>query len=87
MTYFHDNTNTINTLDIQIADDTPKFNVLSLFSGAGGMDLGFRGGFQFLMKSILKIHSIYYSANDIFKQAVDVYETNFEHSVEMKKYC
>ena len=84
MTYFHDNTNTINTLDLQIADDTPKLNVLSLFSGAGGMDLGFSGGFQFLNEVYSQNPFNLLFANDIFKQAVDVYETNFEHSVERK---
>ena len=36
------------------------------------------------MKSILKIHSIYYSQMIFLNKTVDVYETNFEHSVERK---
>lgn len=32
--------------------DTSKLNIISLFSGCGGMDLGFEGGFPVLSKSI-----------------------------------
>ena len=35
----------------------PKIKVLSLFSGCGGMDLGFEGGFSCLRKSVnTKLH-------------------------------
>lgn len=48
-----------------------KFKVVSLFSGAGGMDLGFiRAGFEVVW------------ANDFFKEAVDTYKLNIgEHIV------
>lgn len=32
---------------VKVSDDT-RLNVLSLFSGCGGMDLGFEGGFNVL---------------------------------------
>lgn len=42
-----------------------KFKVISLFSGAGGMDLGFiNAGFEIIW------------ANDFFKEAVDTYKNN-----------
>ena len=57
-----------------------KLSVVSLFSGCGGMDLGFRGGF--------KIFNEYYEpnnfdilfANDIEKSACETYEYNFKHT-------
>ena len=57
---------------------------LAYFQVLGEMDLGFRGGFQFLNESHSQNPFNLLFANDIFKQAVDVYETNFEHSVERK---
>ena len=59
-------TNDIETLSV-VEDFQPKFNfkpqqeihttdykVLSLFSGCGGMDLGFQGGFEFRGKKYNK---------------------------------
>ncbi|MEG0978260.1 MAG: DNA (cytosine-5-)-methyltransferase [Bacilli bacterium] len=48
-----------------------KYKVISLFSGAGGMDLGFiQGGFQVVW------------ANDVFKEAIESYKKNIgEHIV------
>ena len=44
---------------------TKKFKVISLFSGAGGMDLGFiQAGFDIVW------------ANDFFKEAVETYKNN-----------
>jgi DNA (cytosine-5)-methyltransferase 1 len=36
------------------AKKTKTFSVISLFSGCGGMDLGFKGGFDFLGKRYAK---------------------------------
>jgi DNA (cytosine-5)-methyltransferase 1 len=36
-------------------EDKETLNVLSLFSGCGGMDLGFEGGFSVLQQSINEI--------------------------------
>ena len=47
-----------------------KYKVLSLFSGAGGMDLGFtHSGFEIVW------------ANDFFKEAVDSYKGSLENFV------
>ncbi|MCY7858141.1 DNA cytosine methyltransferase [Bacillus haynesii] len=56
-----------------------KINVVSLFSGCGGMDLGFLGGFEYLNKeySFNPFNIIF--ANDIFEAAMKVYEHNFKH--------
>lgn len=77
-TYFHADLNTINAHNVS-SNSKKKLNVLSLFSGAGGMDLGFKGGFDFLGNPYELVF-----ANDIFKQAADVYEDNFNHKVERR---
>ena len=74
------NTKFVNTFDIK-PNSSKTLNVLSLFSGCGGMDLGFIGGFNFLGQSYDKNPFNVVFANDIFKQAADVYEDNFKHTV------
>lgn len=82
--YFTQETNTVNALNVKFPKESSKLNVLSLFSGAGGMDLGFRGGFNFLNTRYEKQPYNLIFANDIFKQAADVYEVNFNHEVERR---
>lgn len=56
-----------------------EYNVVSLFSGCGGLDLGFKGGFQYLNR--------YYScnpfkivwANDINEKATQTLKLNFKN--------
>ena len=56
-----------------------KLKVLSLFSGCGGMDLGFRGGFTFRGRKYTgnKFRTIL--ANDIDKSATYVYKSNSKY--------
>lgn len=50
--------------------DNSKYKVVSLFSGAGGMDLGFiQAGFQVIW------------ANDFFKEAIDTYKKNIGNHI------
>ena len=42
-----------------------KYSTLSLFSGCGGLDLGFRGNFQFLNKKYSSNNFDIIWANDI----------------------
>lgn len=74
--YFNKNVNTINADKIHIPKSAKTLNVLSLFSGTGGMDLGFIGGFKFLKK--LYPHNPFkiIFSNDNFKQAADLYDDN-----------
>ena len=56
---FHEHTQFVNVTEIDdlIQDilNTPiHYNVLSLFSGAGGMDYGFKGGFQLFNQEYYK---------------------------------
>ena len=83
-TYFNQNYNTVNTQSIQVEKKSENLNVVSLFSGAGGMDLGFKGGFEYLGEYYEPNPFDLVFANDIFKQAADVYEVNFNHKVERR---
>ncbi|MDY0131883.1 MAG: DNA (cytosine-5-)-methyltransferase [Desulforegulaceae bacterium] len=55
---------------------TTDFKVLSLFSGCGGMDLGFQGGFEFRGKKYSKNNFQTILSNDIDAAATKVYEAN-----------
>ena len=59
------------------------YKVVSLFSGCGGLDLGFTGDFTFLGKRYAKNPFDIIFANDIFPQAVETYRTNIgDHIVQ-----
>lgn len=60
------------------------YSVLSLFSGAGGMDLGFVGGFSFLGKEYPKTGFRVVKAYDINPRAVETYNANLEPVCEVK---
>ncbi len=57
--------------------------VVSLFSGCGGMDLGFRGDFHVFGKEYSKNPYKILFSNDIIQRACQTYEHNFEIS----PYC
>jgi DNA (cytosine-5)-methyltransferase 1 len=57
-----------------------KFKVLSLFSGCGGTDLGFLGGFEYLGKKYSKRNYEIIWANDIDEASCVTYEKNFGHT-------
>ena len=74
----------IDAFKVKTLQKQKTYKVVSLFSGLGGMDLGFRGGFHFLNNEYTKNPFDIIFANDIFKQAADIYEHNFDHKVERK---
>lgn len=78
------NVKRINAEKIEIPPNQPHLKAISLFSGCGGMDLGFRGNFDFLEKHYERNPFDIIFANDIFKQAADMYEDNFKMSVERR---
>lgn len=82
-TYYYDKPNTINAFAEKV-DTSKKINVLSLFSGCGGMDLGFEGGFDYLGQHYDKNPFDIVFSNDIFKEAADSYEANFRKQVERR---
>src|SRR5699024_5048728 len=83
-TYLNQSYNFIDTSELNIPTNVKKLNILSLFSGVGGMDLGFIGGFDYLGKYYDKNPFQILFANDIFKQAGEVYEYNFKHEVNQQ---
>jgi DNA (cytosine-5)-methyltransferase 1 len=64
-------------------DKQKPITVVSLFSGCGGMDLGFTGGFEFLGKRYKKTQFNIIWANEINSAACDTYRKNIgEHIIE-----
>ena len=60
-----------------------RFSVISLFSGCGGMDLGFKGGFEFLGQKYSRLPFEIVWANDLNEAACRTYEKNIgEHIVQ-----
>ncbi|WP_270343395.1 DNA cytosine methyltransferase [Lactococcus petauri] len=55
-----------------------KYKAISLFSGGGGGDLGFRGGFKYLGKNYKKNNVEFIHISDIDKFAVETLRENFE---------
>ncbi|MBY0379590.1 MAG: DNA (cytosine-5-)-methyltransferase [Burkholderiales bacterium] len=62
-------------------NDMKNYSITSLFSGCGGLDLGFKGGFKFFNKSyeVLKFDTIF--ANDIDKNACITFQNNFHKNI------
>jgi DNA (cytosine-5)-methyltransferase 1 len=60
---------------------TKKFTVVSMFSGCGGMDLGFMGGFEVLGRRYRSLPFEIVWANDISPEACKTYERNVGHSI------
>ncbi len=58
-----------------------KYKVLSLFSGCGGLDLGFRGSFTFQEKKYSENNFEVVWANDVDKNACLTYQKYFDHSI------
>jgi DNA (cytosine-5)-methyltransferase 1 len=56
--------------------DQVGYSAVSLFSGCGGMDLGFRGGFDFLGKRFERLPLEIVWANDISSAACNTYKAN-----------
>lgn len=57
-----------------------RLSVISLFSGCGGMDLGFRGDFDFLGNVFESNNYDIVFSNDIVQAACSTYEHNFGHT-------
>jgi len=60
------------------------YRVLSLFSGAGGLDLGFHGGFEFLGTRYEEHKFEIVAAYDNDEKAVDTYNRNIKPVCELK---
>lgn len=58
-----------------------KYSVVSLFSGCGGMDLGFRGGFEFLGKDYNSNNFELVWANELNPSACSTYRYNISDNI------
>lgn len=58
-----------------------KFSVISMFSGCGGMDLGFLGGFSFLNRRYARNPFEVVWANDLNEAACRTYRRNLGHDI------
>lgn len=56
-----------------------KYKIASLFSGCGGLDLGFLGGFQFMGNQFENNQFKIVFANDFDNDAVDTYQANSQY--------
>lgn len=57
------------------------YSVVSLFSGCGGMDLGFRGGFEVFNTSYSRLPFEVIWANDLSPAACRTYKHNLSHDI------
>lgn len=60
---------------------TKLYTVVSMFSGCGGMDLGFRGGFKVFGKEYKKNQFRIVWANDLNEAACRTYRKNVDHNI------
>jgi DNA (cytosine-5)-methyltransferase 1 len=58
-----------------------KFSVVSMFSGCGGMDLGFTGGFEIFGRRYRSLPFEVIWANDLNPEACKTYERNLGHEI------
>ncbi|MDA2771321.1 DNA cytosine methyltransferase [Bacillus cereus group sp. MYBK71-2] len=58
-----------------------KYKVISLFSGCGGLDLGFLGNFEIFGKHFESNNFDVIWANDIYKQAAETYRHNIGNHI------
>lgn len=65
------------------AGEDGRHSVVSLFSGCGGMDLGFVGGFPFAGKYYHRLPFEIVWANDVNQAAAETYRENLEHDIRV----
>ena len=62
-------------------DAAPEFTVVSMFSGCGGMDLGFTGGFKIFGRTYARLPFRIIWANDLNEAACRTYRRNLGHDI------
>ena len=72
---------TLPKLTASAIDDAATFSIISLFSGCGGMDLGFRGGFDFLGNHYPRLGFDVIWANEINDKACATYKNNIGNHI------
>ena len=73
----------MNSEDIikNMKEEKESLRVVSLFSGCGGLDLGFEGGFSYLGQDYTKNNFDIVFANDIVPQACETFKNRLLKSV------
>lgn len=61
----------------------PAIDVASMFSGCGGLDLGFLGGFEYRGEQFPALGTRIVAAYDNDKKAKRTYDSNFNHEMEL----
>ena len=77
----HDNSVYSTELQVQEESKPPRYSVVSLFSGCGGLDLGFRGGFSSLGKMYPFTSFDIIWANELNPYACQTYIENVHHQI------
>ena len=67
--------------DAQPTRNTTPYSVISLFSGCGGMDLGFTGGFEVFNRFYERLPFEVIWANDLSPAACRTYKHNLSHNI------
>ena len=80
----HELKNKIDTFNYNIESEE-KFTVLSLFAGCGGLDLGLKGGFEYLNKKYNRNNFDIIWANEINTQIHPLILNLILHSQQTKK--
>ncbi len=62
--------------------ENKHFTVVSMFSGCGGMDLGFMGGFEVFGRKYKRLSFDIIWANDLNDAACKTYRSNLKHSIQ-----
>ena len=62
-------------------ETTRTYSVLSLFSGCGGLDFGFTGGFSVLGRQYERLPFDILGAYDLLQDAVDCYRLNIDNNI------
>lgn len=70
-------------IETEVSDAPEVATVVSLFSGCGGMDLGFRGGFDFMEVAYPKHPFEVVWANDFNEAACKTYATNLGYPIKV----
>lgn len=65
---------------ISLTDNKKRLKVVSLFSGCGGMDLGFKGGFEIFGRHYPENPYDIIFSNDIVQKACNTYQHNFHET-------
>ncbi len=75
-------TNSNRKLAVATAKSTAKFSVVSMFSGCGGMDLGFVGGFEVFGQRFASNPFEIIWANELNPFACATYRKNIDHPIQ-----